>query len=58
MFSWLTILLVVMIILEIGSKALPAYNLYGFSLVETETHTDRKNPGTATNSTQIDLFEE
>ena len=33
-------------------------NLYGFSLVETEMRPDRKHPGTASQSSQLYLFDE
>jgi hypothetical protein len=42
---------------EIRSTLSAALNLYGFSLVETETRLDRKGPGLADNS-QFELFDE
>jgi hypothetical protein len=42
---------------EMRSNLAAVLNLYGFSLVETGTHPDRKNPGTAS-SLQFDLFDE
>ena len=33
-------------------------NLYGFSIVETEMRPGRKEPGTASKTSQLDLFEE
>jgi hypothetical protein len=33
-------------------------SVYGFSIVETEMHPDKKHPGTASESSQFDLFED
>jgi hypothetical protein len=42
---------------DMRSNLAAVLNLYGFSLVETGTQPDKKNPGTAS-SLQFDLFDE